>query len=524
MPNLINCRFKSLMILTFLTFASSTAFCQTTYQKLFAEVGTGNYFKSIRYCTTYDSTCLVIGNKSIIEFNMNTGAINYSKKTIMSGAELSFINAYKEGTILYIGGTFTSLGLDTACLIKYDLPTKTILWCKKIVATPTPISISRITGDGLGHLYIAGTTYETVGIDGFFSSFAFKTDTAGDPIWYKKFGASAQNEYFPSLIYKNNREIYMTSSTFYPTWAFGRTNTIRLTSDGEIILKKALTTATGPRFGACYSGLTDGMLCTVSETLLGPSDPGPILIRKLDSNLVVTTETIKSGTMPRHVFFNDSTIIINGQAPVTSGIPGFRTIRLDKNLNVTGARHFNKILTASIATQGHCFTGPNNESFHFFKSFTDSFHLMRTDENEKVNCSDTFFMPSTPSYFGYFDTSCYFDTLSAFATTEDIVPDMLTTSDFTISSTHFCDPLTNGVPYLTEENEVDIFPNPASSEINILNEKETAELVNIVNLEGRVMGTYQRTSKIDVEFLAPGTYLLRVVTKKSARVFKFTKQ
>jgi hypothetical protein len=57
-----------------------------------------------------------------------------------------------------------------------------------------------------------------------------------------------------------------------------------------------------------------------------------------------------------------------------------------------------------------------------------------------------------------------------------------------------------------------------------VNEKETAELVNIVNLEGRVMGTYQRTNKIDVEFLAPGTYLLRVVTKESARVFKFTKQ
>ena len=84
---------------------------------------------------------------------------------------------------------------------------------------------------------------------------------------------------------------------------------------------------------------------------------------------------------------------------------------------------------------------------------------------------------------------------------------------------------------LTGENEIDneriqIYPNPVETNLFITHSLELLDQVEIMDISGRVL-TVEKNFKlksIDVSWLSPGSYFLRVTASGQTSVYKFIKK
>jgi hypothetical protein len=82
-----------------------------------------------------------------------------------------------------------------------------------------------------------------------------------------------------------------------------------------------------------------------------------------------------------------------------------------------------------------------------------------------------------------------------------------------------------GIPEIRTGNKISVFPNPASSAINIVCSQDA--LIEISNIQGQPIETLQATGNkttIGVSTLPSGVYIIKAVTKKGTDVEKFVKE
>lgn len=79
-----------------------------------------------------------------------------------------------------------------------------------------------------------------------------------------------------------------------------------------------------------------------------------------------------------------------------------------------------------------------------------------------------------------------------------------------------------GIRSDTYKNHIEIYPNPASTELNIeLPDENKDYTLSIYDLNGRKLGTHsllQKNSKIDVKNYQPGIYVLKFAHKNNVEV------
>ena len=80
-----------------------------------------------------------------------------------------------------------------------------------------------------------------------------------------------------------------------------------------------------------------------------------------------------------------------------------------------------------------------------------------------------------------------------------------------------------GTDELAPKQALQCYPNPVSDELAIDAGNMTVSRVVVADLNGTPVGTYAPQNRINVSGLAPGMYLLQVVTDQGIAVQKFVK-
>jgi hypothetical protein len=69
------------------------------------------------------------------------------------------------------------------------------------------------------------------------------------------------------------------------------------------------------------------------------------------------------------------------------------------------------------------------------------------------------------------------------------------------------------IEFVDKEIQIDIFPNPASSFLNIISENNEIQKIEIIDTNGKPISSYQNTNHIDVSNLAKGVYYLKLILR-----------
>lgn len=511
-------------LLMFLLAALSSALrvtAQTTYQKQFVlNSATSSNTSSVVYSGQYGTNVVVVTSFDIIVFDPNAGTM-VSQHSVTSGGSYFRIDAvYRNNNAIFC--TATKLGATEVLsyIFKYDLATGTTVWQKRLQTSKGKITVHSITGDRNDNLYLAGSVYDDVLTKN--DILIIKTDGEGSVTWSEQIGQDTLDESATSICYKSDREIYFAAVAYSSNNVFGRSLTFRCNNLGTIVSSSGIATVGhGPRMEGSLLGVLNEQLVAIDATIVGPSDPGPVLFRKFDSSLTELSAVCKRGVSPRSVYFNGTHLLLTGQAPVSSGLPGFRTVRFDADLNVKGSRYFNKIPTFSIASSASCFIAESNASYHFIKSGGfDTIQVIRADSNEYVGCTDTSFNLGS-STFAYVD--------SAYAVvnnpiTVSALPDVVTVAKASnIQLRDYC-PSTAAITEPVFMNAIQVYPNPASTEINIEYTGISVKSVSIQNLLGSTILTTDHTRNVDISQLASGIYFVKAMIGQQVFTGRFVKR
>ncbi len=507
---------KIIRVLTVIALTANIAAAQTTYQKtIIANDVLNHALSSVVYSTEYNTSTVLLanyygqvqytGHVGITKFNKNTGNATSVKTITIANADVQVNKVHQQSNMLYCTATITDSVAEQGAVFKYNLATNTLAWKKLITVDSTSSLVTSVTTDNKSNVYVLGTYYGSFGNNDLFVT---KLDTNGVVLWTKYFGNTAWDEYAGDIVVKNNTQIYITSSGY--AGVQGNPIIIRMDSAGTILQKVSLSTPSSPRFGGITAGILNGKLVTVASTRVGPSDPGPVLIRVLDSLLNETVTRTINGVTVKQVFFNANNLLITGQANVANGLQGFKTVRLDSNLNTVGARYFNTIPTTSIATSGSCFINAANESFHFFKTNGyDTIYVNRTNAQEETLCNDTAFAPFSDSLD--YSVNKYFYAVDTLALAIKNIP--LTVASMTVSTAANCSVIT-GLNLTNTNAKVIAYPNPAQNNITIT-APQTISSLSITNLLGQTIATHTNlnspTIVVPINELISGVYVVRLL-------------
>lgn len=531
--NIQNCfNSKRYLLLSYLIKIFSFSFfayngsAQSTFQKKFFIANSKDLLTNTSFVDEIDSSTFFISNFNgpliysgyacISKINSQHGEFEQGKRLSISDEGFSVNNAIKLKDKIYINAFQNNSYGSTNTILKYNLNTNTIEWQKKIIQSDTLFSVNAITDDRKSNLYLLGSFVNKVKqLNGIFIT---KMDTNSNVIWTKAFASNIQEEYPSSINYNSERELYI-SSVGYES-IFGRIIILRLDQNGNILDTKGYTTNFGPRFSLNFSGIVNSKLILVNNTLIGPSDPGPLLLGVFDSTLNLVKSKIITGVDPRSIYCNNSNLLISAQAPVTSGFIGFRSVRFDSDLNITGSRYFNKINTYSIASGTSCFINKNDQSYHFIKSGGfDTIYVVKTNNQEISGCNDTSFIPNN-SVFDYFSVPYNYilDTINL-KLTESTVK----LADFTIESNNLCN-VTSAVNLLNENLVFKIYPNPSKEYINIETKGNENFKVELLNLFGETLLTMNNQNEINISDLTKGLYIVKLTIGSLNYVQKLIKE
>ncbi len=494
---------------------------QTTYQNQLVLNSVGGFStSSVVYSGQYGANVVVVTSSDIIVFDPYAGAI-VSQNTITSGSAYFTIDAvYRNNNELYCIASKSGATEVVSFLFRYDLATGSTIWQKRLHTSEGKLAMHSIAGDGVDQLYMVGSLYNAVLENN--NIVVIKTNSEGTVSWSEQIGHDTLDEVAGSIFYKNDSEIYFSGIARGTNSVYGRSITFRCNNLGAIIASGAIATVGhGPRMEASLLGVLNDRLYTINATTIGPSDPGPVLIRIFDSSLTELSTVSRRGVSPRNVFFNGRNMLLTGQAPVSSGLPGFRTVRFDADLNVVGSRYFDKIPTYSIASSASCFIGDSNASYHFFKSGGfDTIQVIRADSNEYVGCTDTSFNLGSAT-FAYVNSpyAVVIYPISVAASPDSVRVAKATT----ITIRNYC-PSSATITEVAGTKTIQVYPNPASSEINISYAGIPAQTVSIQNLLGSTELTTDQTRKVDISQLAPGLYFIKAMIGPYIYVAKLVKR
>ncbi len=507
------------LLTSLLSVVSSSA--QSTYQKQLVFNSAGGYnISSVVYSGQFGNDVVVVTSSDIIVFDPNAGTV-VSQNSITSGGAYFTIDAvYRKNNELFCIASKSAATEVLSYLFKYDLATSSTIWQKRLHTSQGKIAMKSITGDGSEHLYIAGALYNDVLEKN--NIIIIKTNADGSVSWSEQIGQDTLDEVANSIVYKNDSEIYFSAFAFSPNNPFGKSITFRCNNLGSVIASRATATVGhGPRLGENLLGVLNNQLYTIDATFIGPSDPGPVLFRKFDASLTELSSVCRRGVSPRSIFFNDSHILLTGQAPMSSGLLGFRTVRFDADLNITGSRYFYNIPTYSIASSASCFITDSNASYHFIKSGSfDTIQVIRSDSAEYVGCVDTSFNLGSATFaYTYLPYEVVIDSISVTAS-----PDLVTVAKATnITIKNYC-PSPAAVTDIEVTKTLQIFPNPAGSEININYPGLPAQTLSIQNLLGLTVLTTTHTRNVDISLLAPGLYFIKAMVGTELYTAKLIKR
>ncbi|HMG15676.1 MAG TPA: T9SS type A sorting domain-containing protein [Saprospiraceae bacterium] len=528
-PIIKNILAKSLILkrdylVTLFLFISLICNAQSNFQKKVISINPLDNTLDAVYSNEFNNNIFVLRNFYGLEqytgytgltmFNMNTGLVNISKSFSKAATDIIVNNAYSENGIVYMSVVINNAIEYTGGIIKYDMTTNSIIWAKKINLQGNSFIIKSIAGDNLNHLYVLGNYYNNTNSNN--DLFLTKMDNDGNIIWSRIIGESTWDEIPSSIKYNGIREIYLSSVGF--EGPFGKTTTVRVDSSGKILNSIVLATNSGPRFGMSFSALLNGNLYQVDKTVIGPSDPGPVLIRKMDSIFNIKSSIILNGIDPRNIANNKSSVLLSGQAPLSSGFKGFRTLRLDSGLNVEAARYFNNISTFSIATSASSFLNSSNNSFHFFTaSGSDTMFFIKTDTLEISDCQDTSFTPAS-TIFNYSQVpyNVVSDTINL-----SLINFTVELFDFPFKSMNACETGT-GIS-VTNKNDVRIFPNLGDTYINVAVQNSDNLYIEVFNELGQSVLREKKQNKMDISNLARGFYVINIVYEGMNTTHKFIK-
>jgi hypothetical protein len=497
---------------------SFSGMTQVTYQNKM--ISTDGDFGSLVYSNEYNSNSFFVGNINgsaitypcIAVFNSDNGTVSVSHSISIQKSSMIVNNVYRKADNLYLTTSIINPAIAKGSIIKYNISSNTIIWQKKVNIDSVSFSIKSITGDNENNLYLLGS-YENA-LSGNNDLFVSKIDTNGILIWTKAFGETSWDEAPYNIVYNGKREIYVNS--IGSVGILGRTTIFRLDENGNILNASAIVTSSiNPRFSENFSGIVNGKFYSVDKTIVSDS-PGPILIRVLDSALNTTSTSIINGLSVSQIYCNDSNLLLTGSADVFGGFMGFKTVRLDKNLNVVGSRYFNKINTGSPASSASCFINSSGESFHFFNPGNDTVFVVKANSQEMVYCNDTLYTPHhTGLSYNYVPFTIVCDSLSV-----TLIDLSVEVGNFTCTSISLCDP-SSGITDLNEVDNLVVYPNPAFDKI-FINTVERQDLkLQIFNVVGEcvMQGELNNiANEIDMSSIKSGIYLIRLISAN--RIFQ----
>ncbi|MCD6010681.1 MAG: C-type lectin domain protein [Flavipsychrobacter sp.] len=495
---------------------AAASIAQATYHKQICSLPGFKNISAPVYAGRYDTGVLLVTGNSILRFNEHTGVVNSCRNISLGDTNLVFNSVYKWGSVLYITANTQGPHSNTGCILKYDLFSNNIVWQKNI-KNSVPVQLYSITGDGNRNLYLCGQAYDTASGSDFV---IVKIDTNGTLDWAERIGDSSSDDYPSAILYRHPGEVYLSGVSY--TGMLGRSVILKFNDAGSILQTNAVAATSGRRInGSSMAIINNDQFIVVNPTIIGHDGVGRTLIRVLDAALGLVRTTAIGGMDVRAIFCNEHTLLISAQAPIMDGYEGFRSVRMDTDLNVTGARYFNRIRTFSPASSAACFINADNGSFHFFKtSGSDSIHIIRTNANEMMFCEDTDFSP-VPAPIGFADTTYVYQT-GPF--TMDLFNLSAVVSAIEVAGVEQCVPNSISVQEVDEAARLLVYPNPAKNEINISLKKGTPYEARITDIRGRPILTTHSKDKIDIAQLAGGVYFITVTCEHAIYTAKFIKK
>jgi hypothetical protein len=81
----------------------------------------------------------------------------------------------------------------------------------------------------------------------------------------------------------------------------------------------------------------------------------------------------------------------------------------------------------------------------------------------------------------------------------------------------------NDTPEAADETEISLYPNPASSILNVVG-GEPGDLIEMRNRQGQLVYQGRMKSQLNIEELPNGVYILQIWHKDSIQTFRFMKK
>ncbi len=491
---------------------------QSNYHQSFTQPN--HTISEVVYANEFNTSSFVVSNYfginayesfgMITKFTTTTGAITSSKAFSFTGNDIIIKGANKKNQALYMIARIDNPNPSASgtLVYKYNLSSNTITW-RKLLNNSPDYSVQSITTDSSKYLYILGSVYNpnTSGSDLAIT----KMDTIGNLLWTKSFGSDDLDEYPSTILFKGNREIYISTVNF--TGPFGRPTIIRLDSAGNIINTTCIATLSSPRFGSTQATLLNNKLVVVNNTIVGPGDQGPVLIQTFDSNLVSLNSAIIGGLKVSAISSSPSNkLLLSGAAPVSNGQIGERVIRMDTNLTTVASRHFHKMTSFSIASSNASFINAANQSIHaFIPGGNDSLFIIKADMNESTGCRDSVFVPATET-FSYIASTYTYALLPIITTTASIT---IPVTSYTLNSASLCTGITTKInDNVINNDEILIYPNPTIGNFSVLSNNADVNFITITDALGREILAQYNMVNIDVSNLQRGIYFVIIYDKK----------
>jgi hypothetical protein len=497
-----------LCLVALLTVAGSTA--QTYFEQL-VPLNSGINFTNVVFSGALDTQIVMVDNTLITKLNQKTGMVNSCQRLRKYNAQVEMKAGVQFGDHLYLVGRSEDSSRMPGYIMKYSIISNRPLLQVSVFVNAQAVSLSSIACDRNQNLYTIGSMYDSS--LGFSDMIITKMDSNCSVKWAKRLRHSLTDGVTPIEIRCGNESVVYFTGMYYPSSVFGGVPvTGVMDSNGTVVQAIAFQSLSGPRFVNSYSAICNGKLVTAYKTFLGPSDPGPMLVKIRDRTLTGVYSGVLSGNDASGISCNNKHITISGQAYRTSGQIGFRSTRLDTALNVVGGRYFNTIATSRGGYEARCFLNKAGNSFHFIQlEGYNQLYVAKTDTNEVVNCNDTTYNPSVSSS-QFVDSAFSFSSTPITANTRSLIFYMESLEVLVHAS---CSP--SGMVDLGETaGEFDIYPNPATDIAHIRYTGNNSFTVQLTDVAGRVLLHVQNERELDVTTLAPGVYFVKIITTQGS--------
>ncbi len=518
---------KKITLLSFILL-SIFANAQSNYQRKLFQTPIAGSVSEVVYSNEYNTTTYVVENLSgsspytsfatLTKFTTTTGNVTSSRSFSISGYDLAIKQVIKKNHIIFMIASLTNSAGVTGMIIKYNLSTNATSWRRTVALNASPYTLNSIAYDNGLYLYALGTCSVNNPSSDLFIS---KLDTNGNSVWFKTLSSSTGQHIASNIVYNGKREIYVTSTTTLNTTS--NAVTLRLDSSGSVLSSNAIVNIASGGFRLNRSAILKGKLVTVDQTVnMSNGDTGPFLVRLLDTNMIAISTRTLDGMDVKQVYSNNVNLLITGSAPTNLSLKGFRTIRLDTVLVISGSRYFKKIVTSNHNTSASCYINSTNNSFHFFKpNGNDTLTYVRADFFEGVGCRDTAYVPTTPVLS--YTAVAYTSSVSAISGTLTTITLPVATESY--SSTTLCSALTTGLASVSNSEFISIYPNPTNSVLNINSEAEIISNVIIRDVTGKEIFSGKINQQINVSTLEAGVYFISLYNESEdiVGVKKFVK-